>query len=338
MPRNMASMRPGSRSMGNACARASSGFPLAVSAGLRPRAGRASARSPGPRAPCRPRGRRRLRASAGACRSPASPASTTAPASASSSSRRRWICVSGVSRGTTTRGRLSLSATSPTRWMSVRVVPRAMCAAVAIEHGQMTAASGKLLPLAGGAARSSGAYTLAVAPAMSRNAAVTSSRPCAGSSSSWRSTSSAAVRDAQLQLAAGVGQRLQEPHGVGRSAGAADADEDAPGWCVGHRAPGRGAGRSAQLTMGPDGTGHRSSRSARHRCCRGTSRTRRRVLYTSFGWSATEAGAVRQADAVAGDAERAAVALGAEAGRGQGRRRDASPASPPGAASAGRGT
>ena len=43
--------------------------------------------------------------------------------------------------------------------MSVRLVPRAMCAAVDIEHGQMTTASGALLPLAGSAPRSSGANT-----------------------------------------------------------------------------------------------------------------------------------------------------------------------------------
>src|SRR5450830_1356127 len=97
--------------------------------------------------------------------------------------------MSGVSRGTTTSGRRSLSATSPTRWMSVRVVPRAICATVDTEHGQITAASGKLLPLAGGAARSSAAYTSAATPARSRKAAVTASRPCADSSSSYSSTS-----------------------------------------------------------------------------------------------------------------------------------------------------
>src|SRR5450756_297836 len=73
--------------------------------------------------------------------------------------------------------------------MSVRVVPRAICATVDTEHGQMTAASGKLLPLAGGAARSSAAYTSAATPARSRKAAVTASRPCADSSSSCSSTS-----------------------------------------------------------------------------------------------------------------------------------------------------
>src|SRR5450756_627459 len=73
--------------------------------------------------------------------------------------------------------------------MSVRVVPRAICATVDTEHGQMTAASGKLLPLAGGAARSSAAYTSAATPARSRKAAVTASRPCADSSSSYSSTS-----------------------------------------------------------------------------------------------------------------------------------------------------
>ncbi len=68
--------------------------------------------------------------------------------------------------------------------MSVRLVPSAMFAAVDIEQGQMTTASGALLPLAGSAPRSSGAKTSAVAPARSRNAAVTASRPATASSSS----------------------------------------------------------------------------------------------------------------------------------------------------------
>ena len=72
--------------------------------------------------------------------------------------------------------------------MSVVVAPRAMCAAVDIEQGQMTTASGPLLPLAGSAPRSSGANTCAVAPARSRNSAVTAARVPEGSLSSCLST------------------------------------------------------------------------------------------------------------------------------------------------------
>ena len=59
------------------------------------------------------------------------------------------------------------------------MVPSATCATVAMEHGHSTTASGKLLPLAGGAARSSGRYTVTLTPACARKAAVTASRPAA---------------------------------------------------------------------------------------------------------------------------------------------------------------
>ena len=50
----------------------------------------------------------------------------------------RWIVESGVSRGTSTSLRSSLSATEAARWTRFAIAPAAMLAAVDIEQGQMT--------------------------------------------------------------------------------------------------------------------------------------------------------------------------------------------------------
>ena len=61
----------------------------------------------------------------------------SAPASASSSMLRRWIRLNGVSRGTITRRRRSLSATSAARSMRFEETPPAIRPTVPIEHGTM---------------------------------------------------------------------------------------------------------------------------------------------------------------------------------------------------------
>ena len=63
----------------------------------------------------------------------------------------RWTTLSGVSRGTTTSVRRSLSMTSAARVRSVSEMPWAMRAAVPIEHGTTTIACHPALPLAKGA-------------------------------------------------------------------------------------------------------------------------------------------------------------------------------------------
>ena len=79
---------------------------------------------------------------------------TIAPASAQST--RFFSCgrLSGVSRGTMTSGRRSLSMTSAARSIRLRDRPCAMPASVFIEHGTMTIASQPWLPLARLAPRS----------------------------------------------------------------------------------------------------------------------------------------------------------------------------------------
>ena len=52
----------------------------------------------------------------------------------------RWIRLSGVSRGTSTSRRRSLSITSAQRWIRLPPTPWAIAARVDIEHGATTAA------------------------------------------------------------------------------------------------------------------------------------------------------------------------------------------------------
>jgi hypothetical protein len=61
---------------------------------------------------------------------------------------RRWIALSGVSRGISTSLRSSLIATEAARWMTFCMAPEAIVPSVPIEHGQMTYASTFALPLA----------------------------------------------------------------------------------------------------------------------------------------------------------------------------------------------
>ena len=69
---------------------------------------------------------------------------TTAPASVTETRLRRWTSESGVSRGTSTSLRRSLSVTSAARSTSERLVPPAMAATVPIEHGTDDHAVGPL--------------------------------------------------------------------------------------------------------------------------------------------------------------------------------------------------
>ena len=62
----------------------------------------------------------------------------TAPASFNVASPRRWIDESGVSRGTSTRRRRSLSATEAARWMRFAIAPAASVPTVDMEHGHTT--------------------------------------------------------------------------------------------------------------------------------------------------------------------------------------------------------
>ena len=63
----------------------------------------------------------------------------------------RWITESGVSRGTSTSVRRSLSITSAARVSSVSEMPCAMRAQVPIEQGTIAIACQPALPLANGA-------------------------------------------------------------------------------------------------------------------------------------------------------------------------------------------
>ena len=80
--------------------------------------------------------------------------STVAPASAQRTRFRSCGRLMGVSRGTTTSGRFSLSMTSAARSTRLRDSPWAMPASVFIEHGTTTIPPQRWLPLAIGAPRS----------------------------------------------------------------------------------------------------------------------------------------------------------------------------------------
>ena len=62
----------------------------------------------------------------------------SAPAWRSVSIACRWIDESGVSRGTSTSRRSSLSATPAARWIRFACPDEAIVPIVAIEHGQIT--------------------------------------------------------------------------------------------------------------------------------------------------------------------------------------------------------
>ena len=76
------------------------------------------------------------------------------PPAGASCSPSRWISESGVSRGTSTSFRSSLSATEAARWIRFAIAPDASVPSVAIEHGQTTYASTFAEPLAYGARQS----------------------------------------------------------------------------------------------------------------------------------------------------------------------------------------
>src|SRR5262245_60567896 len=77
----------------------------------------------------------------------------SAPAWRSVSMLRRWISESGVSRGTTTRRRRSLSVTSAARSIKLDEIPFAMRPSVPVEHGTIAMPAHGNDPLETGAAR-----------------------------------------------------------------------------------------------------------------------------------------------------------------------------------------
>ena len=83
-------------------------------------------------------------------RSPARRRGSPRPRRSSVARPRRWIDESGVSRGTSTSLRRSLSATEAARWMRFVIAPEASVPTVDIEHGQTTYASTCAEPLAYG--------------------------------------------------------------------------------------------------------------------------------------------------------------------------------------------
>src|SRR5262245_66224695 len=120
----------------------------------------------------------------------------TAPASFSVASPRRWIEDSGVSRGTSTSLRRSLSATEAARWIRFCMAPEASVPTVAIEHGQITYASTRADPLAYGLRKSFSPYTVTCADRSPTSRSSTSSRDRDGSRYSAVPSRSTPERDA----------------------------------------------------------------------------------------------------------------------------------------------
>ena len=234
------------------------------------RPGRDAARTPARRGSCRPRSRPcpegtpaadRTRAWAAA---PGRPLRSLRAACAGSHS----TAASRAGRG---RGACAPSdATAPTRWMSVRVVPRAISAAVDIEQGQMTAASGKDEPLEQLASNSPGRWT------------IVRSRGLGGVKEGLRHGLTTLGREAQLvghdldgdigqaeaHVAAGGGDLLDETDCVRGAARTCDTNEERAwlGWHGGHPSTRAFAlsRHGAMLCIDPHDGRHRQALARRH--------------------------------------------------------------------------
>ena len=128
----------------------------------------------------------------------------------------RWISLSGVSRGTRTTRRRSLSATSAARSTSERDAPAAIAESVPIEHGQMTIPLLRADPDAGAAPRSPSSNTVtslsqAFAPTRARNALEVLDAGFRGQEPQ------AVLRHDEPDAPLGVEQRLKQLDGVGRA-------------------------------------------------------------------------------------------------------------------------
>jgi hypothetical protein len=124
----------------------------------------------------------------------------TAPASFSVASPRRCIEDSGVSRGTSTSLRRSLSATDAARWIRFCIAPDASVPTVAIEHGQITYASTCADPLAYGLRKSFSPYTVTCSDIPPTTRSSTSSRASDGSRYSSVASTSMPEREAHKPI------------------------------------------------------------------------------------------------------------------------------------------